>query len=605
LPVRATGQGLRPVGNRLPEDFHMSVEPGHKALEKKLTNLEKTVLDLKRAERERLLQQRTSSASWDLARFIDADYKTLCDRVLTEILDMTDSRFAFYGFLDKNESVMTIHSWSEGVFEECRVSDQPLHFPIAKAGLWAKSIRERNAIFVNDYAAGQSDKKGFPQGHVKITRVLSVPIFSRNRIVAVAAVANKTSDYVTDDAERIKALATTVQILLERRQAEETKRKLESQLMQAQKMDALGTMAGGIAHDFNNILSGILLNTEMAYDDAHGMSEIRESLSQALEAGQRAKELVGRILTFSRKVEFEKKPVDVSVVINETLGMIRSMIPSTIIIQQDVSEQPAIILADSTQLQQLVINLCTNAAHAMREKGGILEVGVKEVGDDDLPVDKSIAPGTYVKITVKDSGHGMSADEKERIFDPFFTTKQPGDGTGLGLSIVLGIVADHGGAVMIESEKDLGTICEVYFPRKDGMTQPAEEKNSPIPTGNERILYVDDEESLADASRRMIERLGYSVDVATSGDQALEMFQTNADRFDLIISDKTMPYISGEQLAEMLLVIRPDIPIIICTGSGRTGLLNEEDNVGIRNYVLKPFSKRTMAEAIRNVLDHN
>ncbi len=382
------------------------------------------------------------------------------------------------------------------------------------------------------------------------------------------------------------------------------KKRLELQLQHAQKMESIGTLAGGIAHDFNNILGSIVLNSEMALDDIPENNDAKYSLEQVLHNSRRAKELVKHILTFSRLEEVARKPLKISIVVKESLKMLRSMFPSTIVIQQNIFADVGTIMADPTQIQQLVTNLCTNSLHAMKENGGTLSAELKNVKIDEASSSTDLKAGSYVKMTIKDSGHGIASENIARIFDPFFTTKQTGEGTGLGLSVVHGIVISNEGAIKVDSEQDKGTAFHVFFPIINDTLTPFHESDRSFPTGNERILFVDDEEALVDSSRRMLTRIGYTVVASNNGAEALELFQSNPDNFDLVITDTTMPNMTGVQLSEELLKICPDIPIIICTGHSDLITQGKLDKLGIREYVMKPFDKREMAETIRRVLDN-
>jgi PAS domain S-box-containing protein len=382
------------------------------------------------------------------------------------------------------------------------------------------------------------------------------------------------------------------------------KKHLELQLQHAQKMEAIGTFAGGIAHDFNNILASIILNSELALDDIPESNDAIYSLEQVLNNSLRAKDLVKHILTFGRLEEVERMPLKVSIIVQESLKMLRAMLPTTIAIRQNILSDVGTILADPTQIQQLITNLCSNSLHAMKENGGTLDVELKNVKIDKRSSYTNLKTGSYVKLTIKDSGYGIEPENKARIFDPFFTTKQPGEGTGLGLSVVHGIVISNDGTIKVDSKKNKGTTFHIFFPIINDAIIPFYENDRSLPIGNERILFVDDEEALVDSCRRTLERIGYTVVALNSGAQALELFQSNHDNFDLVITDTTMPNITGVQLSEKLLKICPDIPIIICTG--HSDLITQEklDTIGIRECVMKPFKMQEIAETIRKVLDN-
>ena len=373
----------------------------------------------------------------------------------------------------------------------------------------------------------------------------------------------------------------------------EERKQVEKQLRQAQKMEAIGTLAGGIAHDFNNILAVILGFTEIALNMPED-TRTQHWLKQVLKAGERAKELVQQ----------ERKPVRITPILKETLKLLSASLPATIEIREDVAASGT-ILGDPTQIHQVLMNLCTNAAYAMREEGGVLTVSQSDV---ELDVEAAarypnLPPGSYLRLIVSDTGHGMDRAVMERIFDPYFTTKEPNEGTGLGLSVVHGIVQSYGGVITVDSEPGKGTSFHVVLPRIDREDTPKAETFAPLPTGNERILFIDDEEMLVEMGQEMLESLGYDVVALTNNLEALETFRAQPDRFDLVITDQTMPHKTGAELARELLRIRPDIPIILCTGFSEIITEKQAEATGIRRFLMKPILRREMAQTIRDLLD--
>ena len=394
--------------------------------------------------------------------------------------------------------------------------------------------------------------------------------------------------------------------IVERKRVEEEKEKMQIQLRQAQKMEAIGTLSGGIAHDFNNILTAILGYTEIVLDDIPEGTETRQRLGQVLKASHRARDLVRQILAFSRQSEQELQPVRISHILKEALKLLRASLPSTIEIQQYIETETGTgtILADPTQIHQVLMNLCANAAHAMRETGGVLKV---TLGDVELDAEETahhpIDPGSYQRLTVGDTGHGMDPATIERIFDPYFTTKTPGEGTGLGLAVVHGIVRSHGGAITVHSKLGKGSTFQVLLPRIKSESVTQAERSVRLPGGKERILLVDDEDLLVTVVREMLTRLGYDVVGRTSSVEALELFRRQPDGFDLVITDQTMPHMTGADFAEALLRIRPDLPIILCTGFSEVITEEEAKAIGIREFVMKPMAAGEIAQIIRRVLD--
>jgi PAS domain S-box-containing protein len=384
------------------------------------------------------------------------------------------------------------------------------------------------------------------------------------------------------------------------------RQRLEDQLRQSQKMESIGTLAGGIAHDFNNILSPIILHTELVLEDISKEDSLRFSLEEILRASMRAKDLVKQILTFSRQTEQERIPLKISPIVKEALKLLRSSLPSTIEIRQNIEAEVGVVLADPTQIHQILMNIGTNAANAMRERGGVLEISLVDVDlhSDDTDHAVDLEPGQYIKLTVNDTGHGIEPAIMDKIFDPYFTTQEKGKGTGLGLSVVHGIVNSHGGHISAYSEPDKGTRFDVYLPLFD-LAEIKAETVSPekLAAGDEHILLVDDEKQIVDVVQQMLERLGYQVTVRTSSIEALEAFRASMDKFDLVITDMTMPNMTGDKLAEKLMNIRPDIPIILCTGFSEKMSKKRAEALGIKDLLMKPIVKNDLTKTVREVLD--
>ncbi len=384
-------------------------------------------------------------------------------------------------------------------------------------------------------------------------------------------------------------------------------RKLEAQLQQAQKMESIGTLAGGIAHDFNNILFPIVGHTEMLLEDVPEDSPLRDSLNGIYTSALRAKDLVKQILTFSRQEKSQLKLMKMQPVIKEALKLIRSSIPTTIEIKQNIQSDCGVIKADPTQIHQIVMNLTTNAYHAMEKTGGELKVGLKEIKLIEYDViDPDMTPGSYACLTISDTGVGMDKEVTQKIFDPFFTTKEKGKGTGMGLSVVHGIVLGMNGAIQVNSQPGKGTQFLLYLPLEKS---PYEEKPSTSKTkiqgGTEQVLLVDDEEAILTMEKRILERLGYQVTSRTSSIEALEAFRDSPDKFDIVITDMAMPNMSGDKLSAELAKIRSDIPVLICTGFSETMSEEKAFSMGIKGFLLKPIVIKDLAQKIREVLDEN
>ena len=398
---------------------------------------------------------------------------------------------------------------------------------------------------------------------------------------------------------------TITRDISELKAAQEEREQLKTQLIQAQKMEAIGTLAGGIAHDFNNILGAIIGYAEMALYDTQKDSMEHYNIDQVLRAGHRAKDLVKQILAFSRKSEQDKNVISLTPVVNETLKLLRASLPTTIAIKQNIEPNLDAIFADPTQMHQVVMNICTNSGHAMRDTGGILTVELQNV---DLHIKETaqfpdLNPGPYVKLSISDSGHGMDSKIIDRIFDPYFTTKEQDKGTGMGLAVVHGIIKGHGGGIQVQSKPGKGSRFDILFPIMGKQTPSETEELKALPTGSERILLIDDEETLIDLGKNMLKKLGYKVEARTRPLEALEIFRAEPHKFDLVISDMTMPGMTGDILASEVMNIRADTPVILCTGYSERIDEQRAMDLGIKGLMMKPFTIRRLSKTIRDVFD--
>ncbi|MBU1537859.1 PAS domain S-box protein, partial [Myxococcota bacterium] len=384
---------------------------------------------------------------------------------------------------------------------------------------------------------------------------------------------------------------------------------LERELRQAHKMEAIGTLAGGIAHDFNNILSVIQGHTQLTNLKLPKSSPLQHSLNQVLVSCGRAKDLVSQILAFCRQSDHAKRPTQLLPLVSEVLQLLRSTLPATIEIRLDIKIPPeqSVILADPTQIHQVLMNLATNAAHSMGSQGGTLEVRLskEKITSSRTPYQSDLLPGSYVLLSVSDTGHGMDRSTIERIFDPYFTTKGPGGGSGMGLAVTQGIVKGHLGAISVNSEPGMGTQFHVYFPETHEEVAPVPDNKEYLRTGRERILFVDDEEPLMEMGKEILETLGYRVTGSISSRKALEIFRDQPSAFDLVITDMTMPELSGTELATEMMAIQPHLPVILCTGYSELVDARQAQAMGIRQLIMKPWGISEMAAGIRRALEQS
>lgn len=409
-----------------------------------------------------------------------------------------------------------------------------------------------------------------------------------------------------DNTGELIGIAESFQEITERIKAEAEKAELEKELRQAQKMEAIGTLAGGIAHDFNNILMAISGYAQLAIMKLGDDNKITNELSQVTGAAERAKNLVNQILTFSRQTEQTKRPIQISPIVKEALKLLRASIPSTIEFKQTINSHGN-ILADPTQIHQIIMNLATNAYHAMLETGGILAVSIDEVtiGAKGIISELELPPGKYICLEVSDTGCGMDEETKGKIFDPYFTTKEIGKGTGLGLAVVHGIVTGHNGFINVYSEPGQGTTFHAYLPMIEADAEKHEPQTTkePVRGGNERIIFIDDEEVLVTLACEFLKTYGYKVTSFTNAVQAMQDFTKHPDQYDLVISDMSMPYMSGLQLTQEIKKLRPRIPIILCSGHSEITTKQKALTMGVNRYIQKPVEMENIAHAIRELLD--
>ncbi len=402
---------------------------------------------------------------------------------------------------------------------------------------------------------------------------------------------------------RVKERTLELEIAYKQLSQEIKERKeIEKRLLHAHKMESIGTLAGGIAHDFNNILSSVIGFTELSLDEVEKGTKLEENLQEVYIAGKRARDLVKQILTFARQAEEEVKPIQISTIAKEVLKLLRSSIPTTIDIRGNITSN-ALIMGDPINIHQILMNLCTNASYAM-EKGGVLEVRLEDVSiDGNSEIFNGQKVGHYVKLTISDTGSGIPEENIESIFEPYFTTKPVGEGTGMGLAMVHGIVKKYGGGILVKSEVGKGSVFSVFFPITECEDVSLKYQTRMLPSGSERILLVDDELPIVKMECQALESLGYEVSTRTSSIEALALFHARPDDFDLVITDMTMPNMTGDELASEMMAIRPDIPVILCTGYSKQISPENIADLGIKALAYKPMIKSEMVETVRKVLD--
>ncbi len=561
-----------------------------------------------RVEEEQTRLRRRLEMLWNIARMADADYPTLCDLVLVEITAMTQSPYAFYGFLNEAETVMKIYAFSEGVMKECRIEDRPIEYPLVNAGLLGDAVRFRKTLIINDYRSCPG-KKGIPDGHVLLTRILIIPVFSHGRIVALAGVANKPTDYTEDDARQIESFATNVQVIMDRRQAEEEKGKIQAQLLQAQKMEAVGTLAGGVAHDFNNLLTAIRGYIDLVMMKVDESEPFYRNLKQIRNASMRAADLTRQLLLFSRKQPMEFIHLNINRTIDDLLKMLNRLIGEDIAIRTYLEPDIWMVRADPGSIEQVIMNLAGNARDAMPD-GGSLTIRTENVLLDEeyCKVILEARPGRFVCLSVEDTGAGMNKKTVQHIFEPFFTTKEAGKGTGLGLSVIYGIVKQHEGWINVSSKPGLGTVFRVYLPASSVKSEDEARKADPVQKiqgSGERILLVEDEEGVRGFASEALRGSGYVVIEAANVQEALDIFEREKGDFHLILSDVVLPDNSGLHLVDQLLSYKPDLQVLLSSGytdQKSQWLLIRERKF---RFLQKPYALADLLQAVKEVMEKN
>jgi signal transduction histidine kinase/ActR/RegA family two-component response regulator len=534
------------------------------------------------------------------------------------ILREAEKRIRYLISFDASAFYLTDQDHSDFIFSLCEPSEKKQFMEdqvgyMIEKGFFAWAIRERRGVTISS-----PDHSRRLMLHVIATasriRGMFVGLLPDKKDIIPDKSMSLVSFILLNTANAVESLEyhkllRDQNIILEKKVEERTKAlaRSENQLQQVMKLQAIGTLAGGIAHDFNNILFPIVGYTELTMDDLPEGSQAKQNLHEVLKAANRAKKLVQQILTFSRQNSQKRKPMRVQTLIKEALKLLRATIPSSIEIHNSVDEDCGLINGDPTQIHQVIMNLSTNAYHALQETGGKIEVSLKEI---NLNYEESlqkvgIKVGRHLELTVRDNGQGMTPQVLERIFDPYYTTKKQGKGTGLGLSVTHGIIKNHGGDISVSSQPGVGSTFSVYLPVIDDIDLEIESAETASATnGNERILLVDDEAQIIDIERRILERLGYKVTSKTDSEEALEEFSARPEQFDLVITDMTMPKITGDRLARRLMDINPQIPVIMCTGFNEAITEEKALAMGIDKFVMKPVIKDELACAIRTVLDN-
>lgn len=531
--------------------------------------------------------------------------------ILAAARELTASPHGSVGIIDAKTGHLVCHAFTELMENgsQGRGANQELEFspgPDGRyPGLWGQALNERQGFYTNAPGAHPA-AGGCPEGHVAVERFLAVPVLLADQLVGQIAVANGGRDYTEKDIDLLARVATPCAQAIKGVRAGEERERLMAALRQSQKMEAVGALAGGVAHDFNNMLTPILGYTELVMARLPPGDTLRQELGEVKKSALRAKNLVQQILAFSRQKGQELVCMALQPVLGECLKMLRSTLPATIAFREDIAMDCGQVMADPIQIQQILINLCTNAAHAMEGGGGTLEVSLREIGVNpgDTLAGQDFRPGKYLRLVVSDTGCGMDKATLERIFEPYFTTKEQGKGTGIGLALVHGIVKEHGGHLSVYSEPGQGTTFSLYFPVcRDAGGQSPRAMDTGIPRGSERMLLVDDEEDVLKMLKEMSEYLGYQVMAVSDSTEAYALFRNRPEAFDLVVTDQTMPGLTGVAFARKIFTLKPGMPVIICTGFSEALTEGKARELGIAGYIMKPVVMGDFARVVRRALE--
>jgi len=526
--------------------------------------------------------------------------------ILAAAMNLTASPHGYVGVIDPKTGHLVCQAATEmrenGNYQELEFSPGPDgRYP----GLWGQALNERQGFYTNDPGAHPA-AVGCLEGHTAVARFLAVPVLLAEQLVGQIAVANGGRDYTEKDLDLLVRVAMPCAQAIKGVRTSEERDRLMAALRQSQKMEAVGTLAGGIAHDFNNMLTPILGYTDLVMARLPPGDTLRHDLGEVKNSALRAKDLVRRILAFSRQKGQELACMALQPVLEECMKMLRSTLPTTIAFHEDIATDCGQVMADSIQIQQILINLCTNAAHAMEESGGTLEVSLREIGVNpgDTLAGQECRPGKYLRLVVSDTGCGMDKVTRERIFEPYFTTKEQGKGTGIGLALVHGIVKGHGGYLSVHSEPGQGTTFSLYFPVCcEAGGQLLMTMDTSIPRGSERMLLVDDEEDVLKMLKEMSEHLGYQVTAVSDSTEAYAIFSASPDDFDLVVTDQTMPGLTGVAMARKIFALKPGMPIIICTGFSEALTDGKAMELGLAGYIMKPVVMGDFSRVVRRALE--
>lgn len=568
----------------------------------------RSIHDRKQAEQDRQLNERRLNALLRLHEMKEATLNQLADYALEEAIALTRSQLGYLAFLNDDETVMTMYSWSREAMATCGIEDKPRTYPVVTTGLWGEAVRQRRPVITNEYAADNPLKKGIPEGHVPIRRHMNVPVCDGARIVLVAGVGNKSEPYDDVDVRQLALMMQGLWTLHQRRCADEEYQRLTQQMQKAQKLESLGVLAGGIAHDFNNLLTVVLGNAELVLQDLPETDAARTGVLEIAKAARTASALSRQMLAYSGRGSFVVEKVDVRELIRELQPLLDASHAKNTLLELELGPEPILVPIDRSQMRQVILNVVTNAAEAMGDRPGRIRVRTeaRALSREFLSVtflDDHLPDGKYAVIEVIDDGPGMDKAVQARIFEPFFSTKFVG--RGLGLPMVLGIIRGHKGALQIHSEPGQGTCVCLLLPmvREDALAAAREAAADAVPaTAGGTVLLVEDEAAVRTLGARMLERLGYRVLAAADGEEAVRIYRERAQEIRAVILDLTMPRMNGEETLQALLGMNPQVKVVLASGYNGADMLARYAQKGLVGFIQKPYRVQDLRDALQAAL---
>ncbi|MEI6208797.1 MAG: GAF domain-containing protein [Desulfuromonadales bacterium] len=571
-----------------------------------LRGMAQDITERKQAESKLRLNETRLESLVHILQFSAQTIREFLDNALNEAVKLTESTVGYIYFYHEERQEFELNSWSHEVMKECAVLEYQTIYHLDKTGIWGEAVRQRKPIILNDFTTENPLRKGYPQGHVHLTRFMTVPVFSNDRIVAVVGIANKTSDYDEENVLQLTLLMNSVWKYVENKRGEEERLKLESQLHQAQKMESIGSLAGGVAHDFNNKLSVILGHAYLALTELPENHPIRENLEEIRKAADQSADLTRQLLAFARKQTIVTKVLDLNETVTGMLKMLGRLIGEDIHLTWQPAPNLWLLKFDPSQVDQILANLCVNARDSISKNGKILiETGNSIIDGEYCARHADVLPGEYVRLIVSDNGCGMDKKILDRIFEPFFTTKETGKGTGLGLATVFGIVKQNNGFINVYSEPGMGTTFTIYLPRHVGKTEQAlkEGMEKTAPRGQETILLVEDELAILNMASIILTKQGYSVLQANTPAEAIRLTKEHSGVIELLITDVIMPEMNGKDLAHKLQFLLPQLKCLYMSGYTADAIAQHGVLAEGVYFIQKPFSLTDLATKVREALD--